>query len=232
MWAAHRLDLAIGIGGASSPAPSPLVSIDFKNGVYDIGGVSKTLGEVVVQNLNWSPYSASDVVAGVGYRKQNASGGAGPVLSAEAYAAVGYEFVALINYKFIIGVAAVGTLQVQLGTTNLPPYSNFALLSVGDTFYGYTSIEDLSGVRANLGTDGYSDGAHAAAVRFGTGEMAVSFDGAAATVATVQDQSGSNSIVLYADCTGSTDSSAIIEKMEFYPLADFASTDLPALSGG
>lgn len=220
-------------GGAPGLAsgPFPLVSIDFKNGLYAIGGVSKALADVCTQDLNWGSYSASDVVAGVGYRRQNGAGGNGPVLTAAAYAAIGNQFVGVMRYRFGIGVAAVDWLSIQLAVANLPSYANYATLVVGKPFYGQTLIEDQVGVQLELGAAGYSDGAHIAATRFAAGQVAVSFDEGAVSTAAVASQSSANAIALWADSTGSTDSSAIIEGVDFYAVDDFTLADLPTLSG-
>lgn len=61
------------------PVLTPLVSLDFKNGIYSINGVSKTLAECCVENLAWAVFSESaSITPGVGLTSN------GPVLSSEA----------------------------------------------------------------------------------------------------------------------------------------------------
>ena len=211
--------------------PSPVAVLDFKGGVYSINGVSKTLAEVCVQDLNWGSYSATDVVAGVGYIQENGDTGAGPVLSAAAYAAVGNEFVAVTRYKYEIGVEPIDRLSISLGLANLPTYSSYCDWIIGETFYDQSALEDETGIISDLGSTGYSDGSHCIAARFTSTQIAISVDGKAPVSATTTDQSGSNTVALWINCTGSDDSAAIIEKVEFYALADYDVTNLPFLSG-
>ena len=58
--------------GGGTAAPVPLTVIDFKNGIYTIGGVSKTLGDMfrTLNNGYWDPSYAidpADIEAGVGW---------------------------------------------------------------------------------------------------------------------------------------------------------------------
>jgi len=219
-------------GGAPGlvAGPAPLVSIDFKNGIYSVDGVGKTLADLCVQNLNFAPYSASDVVNGTGYKRGPGASAAGPVLTAAAFAAIGTQFVVVMTFYIDEGAAPLSSLHTQIAMMNLPAYSNYSDAVFGRNPVGYSELDDETGIIANLGTLGYAAGRHKAAVRWGATQLAASVDGSAVYAATMTSQSASTHIGLVANSSGSTNSSAIIEKVEFFSVAAFSNANLPALS--
>ena len=169
----------------------PAVRADFQNGIYQINGVSKTLAEVCVENLDWGAFSPGDVVPGVGYKIQNNNGGF--VLTAPAFSALGGNNITVliegeIYFPGLIPTTGTG-FQVELVT--LPSYSHF---------WNFYIAEEPSGVSTSYMSDGTNTvlssvdlpgglkGFHKMAFTFSDARFAQSVDGSAPSVSSAVPQ--------------------------------------------
>jgi hypothetical protein len=239
-------------GSAYTPPslPSPTVVLDFKNGVYSIGGVSKTLSEVVTTDAAYGPWDPTAVVAGTGLTRSvsyGASSGShhlstSPVLTTAARNAVvasgvnaGFTAVVKLNVTQTgSGATYLGVEMLkddysvgwgaQVGwNPNSPPNSNDSSL------YDYNTIS----VKPQL----LSQGSHTYAFTLDSTQLAATFDGASPIV-TGTPQSNDPSAVIgiwlhawgpYTGLTTAGSATATIESIKFYNTVD--SSVLGPLSG-
>lgn len=194
---------------------TPLVSLDFKNGAYSIGGVSKTLGQVVEQDAeNWGDFDPARVQAGIGL-KDNGSDTANPVV-VPAAVLLADGFTAVVTFT---AGDVEPSARGQMYVTDFPDYNvnieaafqqgpNSAMLDF------VNPSETLAGGDLNLGS-------HCAAYTVEDGNFAGSLDGG--TVAVIaSDTAGVNAIAL--SVVGQT----ILERIDFYAVQPDG--DLPTLS--
>jgi hypothetical protein len=224
--------------------PTPFVSIDFKNGTYLINGTAKTLAEVCEDNepLIGTAFDPDNVVEGVGF-KVVADGdpvdtNQAPVLTAEALAALGTEFVFVVAYSFSPRTAVPNTqMRVKFEFTDWTVYSTeWGFSSVvttdgaGDSGVNSTSVFDF-GV-AQSPEVSIADGAHKVAAIFSADELALSVDGdsvnSAGTPQTLTDTP--IFIIFVTSATTGSPTDVTIEKVQFFSLDDYSVIDLPALS--
>lgn len=197
-------------GGGDPGSPTPLVSSDFKNGVYAINGVSKTLGEVWEEDsVNWGGiWNAGYVSPGVGVVTVG-NDYVGPIVSAEAIALLSGGFVA---------VATVELTDINTMTFELLDLPNF------DPDYNLTIAQATATITDGATSDqiAITGGPHKYAFKMHTAECALSVDGSAAVSINPADG------VANAFAFGGRDYT--LEKIEFFSLADYDASDLPALS--
>jgi hypothetical protein len=209
-------------GGGGAPGGA-LVSSDFKNGVYSIGGVSKTVEEVWAENADFQPFDPALIVAGVGLTGTTSA--KGPALTAAAKADLLGGFVAVLDYS----VAADNTqiALVEMFLLDLPNWSAayWTRFYLNGGFDGST-IGDLGSVSSPLVT---TVGTHRCALRFASDALVASIDGGA-NVTTAMPADNSTATDVGVDLTASSGASAILEKIEFFALADYTAADLPTLS--
>jgi hypothetical protein len=168
------------IGGDSV---TETVSIDFKNGIYTIGGVSKTLDEVLVHDASYGNYDSSAVVADVGltvtntFTNSTGTTGWSPVLSAAAQAAVlangndaGFTAVVKFNTTETNGLATVG-----LELTKSDDTIGWGLSAGWSKFGPSASLYDESSFYHDPEIP--SPGAHTVAVTLCANRLSSSFDG-------------------------------------------------------
>lgn len=210
-----------------NPASGPLVSLNFKDGIYSISGVSKTLGQVVEENTDYSPYDPSSVVGGTGLEASSAI--AFPVLTAAAVAAVtsgpGDGFTAVMT--FTLALTGTGFTQVSLEIFDAAVANGWGFLagfngSASADLYDYDALSDpvsLSGA-----------GAHKVAVTLTETHLAASIDGDTVVV-TAAPQAltgfGISPGVISAFTVGGP-AVAVIEQVDFYHTV--ADADLETLS--
>lgn len=202
------------VGGGPSPGITSLVSADFKNGVYSIAGVSKTLGEVWEENTDWSAFSPSDVVADSGL---TASGPtmvqavSGPLLAS--------GFVAVLTYN----VASILELSNSMYMVNLTDWSTGTYAELKSN----SSSENTSGV----GNNSTSDDANSATLSTGIIKMAVLFSDTECTASIAGGTNGSIApdVGTFTDICLDVDDNTL-EKIEFFALTDYDAADLPGLS--
>lgn len=220
----------------------PLVSSDFKNGVYAIGGVSKTLGQVwEPDEINLGPYDPDDQAPGVGWRLTNATGGfAGRDLKAtvETLAALGDFATAgvlgVVTYSLVTG--GVGDASIEVLLTDIPDLSNvwgFVALK-GDS--GTVNNSALNGATTGRGVGDWSGATVSEAETEGTHHAAFIIRANDATFSVAGEPI--QQVDLDSDLTPNglwitllaIQGAATIEKIEFYSLTDYTAADLPGLS--
>lgn len=227
MWTPFGINLALKDSVAAGP--TPLAAGSFKGGSYSIAGVSKTLAEVFVQNTDWAPFSAADIIPDVGYARGPSESGAGPVLTAEAFAAVGTEFVAVLTYYLTNPGGSPTNLGVILDLTDLG-YAQYGGATLGYSFAGDQYAYTAEGGSPSLGTGDRGTGRHKAAFLYGDDNvMRVSLDGGAALSQPYASRNLTDTIGLYAMADPSA-SLAVIEGVEFFSLSDYGAADLVGLS--
>jgi hypothetical protein len=206
-------------------APTLLVSLDFKNGVYSIGGVSKTLAEVCEQDLDWGPYSSASVVGGTGLR--STSGSVNPTLTSAASAAVlaGGSFTAVV--AFTLALTGTGNASIDVDTfeatvtddwgfgARLNPNSSTATGTLFDFDATFETIP-LSGA-----------GAHKGAATLGPTHLAGAIDGGSVVVTGTPQTMTPVQVGLGLFTSGTA--TAVIERVDFYSaVADGALVALSA----
>ena len=210
-------------GRAGSPSVTPLVSSDFKNGIYTINGVSKTLGEVWTENADWGPYSPSVVVPGTGLTVTNPNVTSAGVLTAEAVTSVAGGFVAVMTY-FTAGAGGC----VELDLSSLPSYAPDLLFiarpgsdSDHPSVFGNTTTSD---------TTSSASGSHKVAFILSPSLVAMSQDGHVVVQESGPFGGDATNMVGWWNQVKSGSESSIVEKIEFFSLFDYSAADLPALS--
>jgi len=213
------------------------VVIDFKNGAYSIGGVSQTQGQVLVEDsVDWGYiWDGSKVVAGVGFKfGADDSSSAGFVLTAAALAAAPPLGVCVVTYR-VLAASAPGNLNFLCGPFNTPVFDVGTSLRMG--WSAGDIVSDIHPYNSLLTVDLTSPdylavGAHKAAFRVSTTNINVSVDGGAvAGLAVPHDYSTIDAWGMGVDDYGSGGSDfMVIEKIEFYALADYLAADLAVLS--
>ncbi len=199
-----------------SPVVETLVSLDFKNGIYSINGVSKTIGEVLTGDAAWAgAFNPATVVADFGL---TSGGGAnGPILTVEALAAIGSA-----GFTFTSSYV-IGTTQplFELGWVVLPGYANEIYIDFASNA-GTPRI--WNGAAATNWGSTPGAGSHKAAALVTLDACALSIDGNAPISTDPPSATVPNSIAFYV--VGALDNA--IEKVEF--IAPGLAGDLPALS--
>ncbi|MDZ4306608.1 phage tail protein [Allopontixanthobacter sp.] len=224
---------------ASSPA---LVSLDFANGSYSIGGAARTLAQVVNAGL-FGSFDAGDVVPGVGLIQTIAApppftSASTAVLTPEAFAAVGAAgFTAVVDFTLLANGAGGGSgafARINFATQG----SDFGGARGVEAFYADTTLGgspdrvalfDASSSFTDV-TNPLASGDHRMAVTLEADELAGSVNGGAALVATTAAPFDSDRIVIGVDVSADPGNSAtsIVRKIVFYPAV--APSQLPALS--
>jgi hypothetical protein len=218
--------------GSTPPVPDPIAISDFKNGVYSIGGVNKTLAQMWVGNPDWEAYDPASVVAGVGLTVTGSPAGyltQGPVANAELLAVLGGgpgEFVCVAEYE--IESTGTGNPYIYLFSVDLPDF-NAAWLWVDQPGASPRPFATLVG-DFDVAAAGFNPGANGvkkAAFMFCDTGLALSVNGSAPVVsAAPQAIPGANAVgitvAVHSDGVGV--GTATIRKLTFYP-----NTDNPAI---
>jgi hypothetical protein len=116
-------------GSGGGGGPTPLIVSDFKSGTYSIGGVSKTLGQVWEENVDYGPFDPALVVGGTGLIATGTGAfvNTGPVLTPTASTGLlpsdgGFTALVYARLDFTpAGDNGSSTLTVQ--STDLPDFS-------------------------------------------------------------------------------------------------------------
>lgn len=234
-------ELTVAGGGGGPTGPTALVSIDYKNGVYSIGGVSKTLAEVVEHTVSYGAFDPAAVIAGTGLRSTWAGSGASgnlsqcPTLTAAAFAAA------------LPGGAAGGFTAVVTASVDQtgPAFCTMGVELVKDDFstgwgveVGYNSpTSETTNIYDYATLDkrwSFGAGRHIFSLTQATDRIAVSKDGGAPIVSNTAPmaQPAANQIGTWVRANqlsaGAGTATVIIEKIEFF--ATVADADLAALS--
>lgn len=230
-----RMGLGLGLGGFRgyiAPVEAgvqPVLLLDFENGVYELDGVSKTLAEVLTEDLGWGTYDPAHVVADVGLQPP-ASGDTSPVLTTLAAADLIAGCVAVISYTMtdpleegLNGVAVVrfdqpGFLTYQEGLLDIredegPPAQARA---------GIITTILPAAVFVNQAA------AYKAAFNFDNTQVGASINGAGPAVGPADAPEPPTHIGLYASI--GANGAVTVTKMEFYSQADYDNADLATLS--
>lgn len=209
-------------GGGGSPVP--LVSSDFKNGVYAINGVSAAVGDVWGEDpSNWGNFNPSeDVVAGQGF--------------VSGWPTMKHPLVA-----DVIGSGCVIVIEVRYdGSGNfcaagwdIADYPNWSVEWVGGIDCDgasppllYFDGHDQSGSESSPGSWNGLAGLHKYAAVVSSAEIAASVDGSTIiTMNPVDNEPTDFSLFVNGD-----PGVMVIEKIEFFSLSDYDASDLPTLS--
>lgn len=200
----------------AAPGPAvPLVSSDFKNDVYSIAGVSKTLADLWEENADWNtPFVAGDVVAATGLVATITGAGTvatTPCATAQASAPLLNGFVAVMNYAL---TKDQGGAHIRLELVDLP----------GFTFEYYAEfISDQAGERCDFGESGVGSEETItletkAAIYVGSDFVAISVGGGPILSHACTDEIAAMTNVAlscFVSTTAGT-SIAVIEKLEFF----------------
>lgn len=216
---------ASGAGGAT---PVPILSSDFKNGVYALGETSKTLGEIWEQNGAWGTFNSASVVGGTGLIATATGGNAStkPVLTALAKADLLDGFVAVITYR-LTQTAARAYFQIEL--LDISGFSNEWVFIADQKNGGAFTVYDYT----DEATDAITAGpVYKSAIYIGDDEVAVSTDGAANLAASgTAAISGADAVaVALVVQAGAGTATAVVEKIEFFATTDYPAIFLPNLS--
>lgn len=202
-----------------------LVSLDFKNGVYSIGGVSKTLAEVCEQDLDWGTYSSSDVVGGTGLR--STSGSVNPTLTAVASAAVlaGGSFTAVVS--FTLALTGTGAVSIDVDTFDSAVANDwgFGARLSPDSSTATGTLFDYDAIFETITLSGA--GAHKGAATLSPTHLAGSIDGGSVVVTGTPQTMTPVQVGLSTFTSGTA--TAVIERVDFYSaVADGALVALSA----
>jgi len=212
--------------------PTPLVFSDFKNGVYAISGVSKTLGQVWESNATWSPtgFNPALVVGGVGYVVPEIADA--PALTSAATSAVANGYVVVVTANF---QSAGSVCSIVLEAVNDPSWTlDWYLSMVQGAGVGTVFMQDAGNSNDPYVDSGVSlttDGLHKIAARAELNSFAISVDGSSQISDTAASGSSLplNLVGLNVNAPDAGQS-ITIEKIEFFSLSDYDATDLPTLS--
>jgi hypothetical protein len=207
------------------PPPTQVVVADFKNGTYSIGGVTKTLADILVADTAYGPYNSTNVVSGTGLTSSN-SVQVGPVLTAAAQAAVlaagidaGYTAVMKFN---ITGGGAIYAELVDDGFNNgwgcVMQYSGSNLSNLYDYTANPASTLPMSGA-----------GQHTVAFTLSATELAGSVDGGSMGIKEAPIQAASASPIIGIYLAPNPGSTVSVESISFYHPVN--QIQLPGLSG-
>lgn len=206
---------------------TPTVSIDFKNGVYSIGGVSKTLAQVCEQFATYGAYSSSDVVGGSGLLRTLST--AGLVSSTSSPALTSAASAAVLAAGVAAGFTAVMTFSVSLtGNGNAQAYVEMVAedvstgwgaqgllvspIGVGSIVYDYDVITAGSGV--------VMAGQHKLAFTLASDRLAGSMDGGSVQVSAAPQANTATRIMISAlaviAVASSGPVSSAVESVVFY----------------
>jgi hypothetical protein len=211
---------------AAAAGPTPTVSLDFKNGVYSIGGVSKTLAQVCEQFATYGAYSSSDVVAGTGLLRTLST--AGPASSSTSPALTSAASAAVLAAGVPAGFTAVMTFSASLtGNGTAQSFVEMVaedvstgwgaqglLLSPGSgaMVYDYGAISTSSGVVAA--------GQHKLAFTLSSTRLAGSMDGGTVHVSGAPQANTATRIMLssyaHINAASSGPVTSALERIDFY----------------
>lgn len=226
-------------GSGGGGGLEPLVSIDFKNGVYSWGGSTHTLNETVEENASFGvTWDSSKVVASVGLRITGTAGMevAGSLTSgaADALLPVGTGLVLVVTASASVGAMLNKFATCHVEIDDVPGFTEVWDIALENSFElgDVVIIGDTNSVEEELTLDVVAT--HKVAARFTPSAITGSADGNAVETASGDpaDNSAGNLITFY--LTTTTDdigtATAIIEKVDFYSADDVVDADLPGLS--
>lgn len=241
--------LAISLNGEYKFTPTvavePLVSLDFKNGDYQIAGVSKTLAEVVVEDASWGSWNPAFVVPGAGIvntligSSPRTSNTMGCVLTAAAEASLLNGFVAVVTGSRALdpgtGGDGINYSWVGLALLGLPSQSPYWEMTAADLATGSVIDSDLfmEDYVSASGNTPCALGAFKAAGLFSPSKLAASANGDVAVDSGTPSVGAKNSVALslYVQGLGiGASATYILERVDFYSLVDYGLADLPGLS--
>jgi hypothetical protein len=221
------------VGSTAIPLPTPLAVSDFKNGAYSIGGVSKTLAEMWVTGPVF-PFSASDVVADVGLTiTSSAPAQLGPSASAELFAALGLpqgDFAVVMEFETSTADTLTGRPGVAIDfieddwTSGWDAYTNINPDLAKIVIEGWDA---LANTLVKETDDCPATGSHKFALNAGETGLRLSVDGRAVIVSlpSVGERVVLDNVTEFIPAvhnTGTTEATATIKKLTFYPYLDDA----------
>lgn len=209
-WA-HQMMAAHSGGGG----PTPLAVADFKNGIYSIGGVAKTLDEMFGDPPpSWGGVRGNPT-PGVGYTRSapDDTGNHNPSPTPELFAALDWANGITILFQYQISSDGVEEALISVDLYQDPDYSFGAYFNArGQTHVAAQGVYD--GPEA---TSALPNGAHKSAVTLAVAEQAMSTDGGAVeTCANGDDFSLYDVGVFFVSCPSGAVGEVILEKLTFY----------------
>lgn len=190
---------------------TPLAVSDFKNGIYSIGGVSKTAGQMWVENASdWAAFDpVVDIVAGVGLITRD-SGLYGPTATAALLAAVPPT----AAFTVVIDCILIGSARAVVECDEFPGYTSVTSAQAS-TISGTYFVADNSGNASAA----IVAGTHRLAATLSQNPLRISKGGAAAlSLASAENMALLDNIGVAVEATagGGGPDDAIIEKITFY----------------
>lgn len=208
--------------------PVPLVSADFKNGVYNIGGTSKTLADVCIEDTSWAVFNPAHVIPGTGFAPPNDGGFYGPVLSAAAYSSIGSDFIAVLTVH--LSLSGSGVSSVTLEAASLPAYNENqgTMVILSSSNPSRIEIHGTGGEHSTDVKNPIADGWHKVAFLL-SNSITASGDGEPnVSTGMLTPMTNRNAIGFYNYATGTT--VCVTEKIEFFSTSEYTTADLPILS--
>jgi hypothetical protein len=211
----------------AAPVLTPTVSLDFKNGIYSIGGVSKTLTQVCEEFADYGTYSSSDVVGGSGLLQTLSS--AGPVASASSPALTSAASAAVLAAGVSAGFTAVMTFSSSLTGNGLAQVLCELVAEDVSTGWGAQGIIPSPGSGAMVydydvataGSGIVTAGQHKLAFTLAGDRLAGSIDGGSVHVSSTPQSNTATRIMIQAfaqiNAASSGPVSAAVESILFYP---------------
>lgn len=213
-------------GGGFDPS-APLAVSDFQNGVYTIGGVSKTFADMWEENLDNGPWHPETLVPGTGITTSTGMDSNGIGAAAALIAALDPA----------LGITAVVDYSTNQGSSTALPRFSMDVLDTPDwneTWSYFQRGKDWTVLSDNMIWDQVApapDGDHMVALTLGPDFLAYSRNGGAAHVAEgiPLENPGANTIFVNVNVGGTgTLATVTLRSVTFY--RQRAAEDLPALS--
>jgi len=172
---------ASGGGGGVVPPTAPLAVADYKNGIYSIGGVSKTYAQMWTNGgYVGPPFGTPIITPGVGWEAATVNGvftnfyaQATPELFAALNVAAGVSFI----MDFYLDADAAAKCNMNLGAVvnDTTKGAWVASASCDSTDIDMNLFGDYYGTLTD--TESFMEGQHRAAASFSLAELAISTDG-------------------------------------------------------
>lgn len=230
-------------GGTVTPS-NALVSIDFKHGVYTIGGTSKTLAECCETNVNYGTFDPANVVNGTGWTLNNST--AGLFNKTDYLALTSGAFAAAVPGTTDNGFTAVMTFNLALSGDGFVDLGVEFIDDAYSTDWGFqailnavtgppitdnSSLFDFDAINDDVPIGGI--GVHTIAFTFSADHLAASVDGGVVVTTGIPMANAPTIIGMYLFAQTEAGSAgpaiATIEKIQF--VTKVADASLPGLSG-
>lgn len=236
-------------GDVEPPAPSvsPILSLNFKAGTYSLGDASRSVSDLVVNNVDMGgSYSTDNIVTGVGLVSSVDATGDGPADDVRNKLLLSTEAAA----NLLSGFIAVATVRLNANASDYQSYANLFVQLIdmvgGNMAWDFAVIAEHDGTvsSASVQIEDYADAydrdwdvpvasAYKVAGMMSRNGVAASVNGRTAlSVSPVQVNSATHvALTLSAVVTTATGSaSCTLEKIEFFSVGSYPGVDLATLS--